>query len=137
MRRKRSLPSEEEPEDPLINLTPLIDVVFVVLITFMVVAPVLDIDRIELASSSASHAKQEPSATPFSITVRENNSIWVEGEAIALADLTIWLQKKRRLNPLSIPKLIQDQRAQFGTYQAVKNLCEEVGFQEMELVLRP
>lgn len=38
-------------EEPTVNLTPLIDVVFVILIMFIVIAPLLDLDRIELAQA--------------------------------------------------------------------------------------
>jgi biopolymer transport protein ExbD len=54
MRKKRvsSLFSNAESDEPLINLTPLIDVVFVVLIIFILIAPMLEIDRVKLATSS-------------------------------------------------------------------------------------
>ena len=43
-----------DDEEPLINLTPLIDVVFVVLIMFIVIAPMLEVERVELASAGES-----------------------------------------------------------------------------------
>ncbi|MBM3184115.1 MAG: hypothetical protein FJZ64_02270, partial [Chlamydiae bacterium] len=54
--RKRPLQllEEEGNEEPLVNLTPLIDVVFVVLISFMLIAPILDIDSLTLAPSGPS-----------------------------------------------------------------------------------
>jgi biopolymer transport protein ExbD len=128
--------NEEEPDDsPLINLTPLIDVVFVVLITFMIIAPMLNVDTVQLASSAQGHLKQA-SSLPLAITVRADNSIWVEGHPIALSDLKIWLQKEQAQLPTAVPKLIHDRRAQFGTYQAIKNLLEECGFEEMDVVLQ-
>lgn len=39
-------------EEPAVNLTPLIDVVFVILIGFIIIAPLLEIDRIDLAEAS-------------------------------------------------------------------------------------
>lgn len=64
MRRKfRSLPDDDSVEEPLINLTPLIDVVFVVLITFMLIAPVLDIDSVDLATSGGTEKKRSPNRT--------------------------------------------------------------------------
>ena len=59
MRRGRlSLAREEGSEELHINLTPLIDVVFVLLIMFIVIAPLLELDRIQLASSAGKAIKE-------------------------------------------------------------------------------
>ena len=50
-RRNRPRNSESVLEENLINLTPLIDVVFVILIVFILVAPMLDTDEIVLPGS--------------------------------------------------------------------------------------
>ena len=55
---KRHDPDDDLPEEPLINLTPLIDVVFVVLIAFMLIAPVLEIDKVDLAVSGTEKKKK-------------------------------------------------------------------------------
>ena len=52
-RRKRST-TTKAIEEPIINLMPLIDVVFVVLVMFIVIAPMINIDRIELAEGAPS-----------------------------------------------------------------------------------
>jgi biopolymer transport protein ExbD len=139
MARKRTVSIEDEPfDEPLINLTPLIDVVFVVLITFMIIAPVLDIDRVQLAPGPTARTKEKlASPEPLTITVRADNTIWVEGRPIALSDLGKWLQREKIRHPRAVPKLIHDSRAQFGTYQSVKNSVEACGFEEMDVVLRP
>jgi len=141
MGRQNIFPSDEDPfDEPLINLTPLIDVVFVVLITFMIVAPVLDIDRVQLAPGPLSHSKDRPtmqSTQPLTITVHADNTIWVDRRQIAMRDLRPWLQSEKTRHPRSVPKLIHDSRAQFGTYQSVKNIVEACGFDEMDVILQP
>jgi biopolymer transport protein ExbD len=140
MGRSHSRFPEEEPfDEPLINLTPLIDVVFVVLISFMIIAPVLDTDRVQLAPGAA-HAKNplsNQSGETLTITVHADNSIWVDHRRTTLSDLEKWLQKEKKIHPRSIPKLIHDSRAQFGTYQSVKNRIEACGFEEMDVILQP
>ena len=137
MRRRRSLLAEEgESEEPLINLTPLIDVVFVVLITFMLIAPVLDIDLVELAPGSASHQK-EASTSPLTISVRSDNSIWFRGKPIHLDELERALKQAKLQYPEYIPQVIPDKQAHFGTFQAVKNTLELCGFSQMDVVLQP
>lgn len=130
---------EDPPEEPLINLTPLIDVVFVVLISFMIIAPVLDIDRVQLALGLPSKTKnsQLQSSPPLTIVVHADNSIWVEHRKISLQNLKKWLEIEKKKHPNAIPKLVHDSRAQFGTYQSVKNTVESCGFEEMDVILQP
>ena len=50
MRQKRHFSYQEiSSEENLVNLTPLIDVVFVVLILFILIAPMVEADRVQLS----------------------------------------------------------------------------------------
>lgn len=137
MRKRFRYQLDDTPIDkPLINLTPLIDVVFVVLITFMLIAPVLDIDSIDLAQSKPQETKEiQPSS--ISITVQADNSIWFHGTKLTISQLAARLKEEKKRNPHAIPQLMHDQHAQFGTYQSVKNTLESIGFEQMEVVLKP
>jgi biopolymer transport protein ExbD len=135
-RRFPSLPDEEVLDEPLINLTPLIDVVFVVLITFMLIAPVLDMDSVDLATSDGSE-KKELQTGPISISVHADNSIWFQGQKWTLAQLETRLREEKKRHPRATPQLIHDKQAQFGTYQSVKNTLERLGFEQMDVILKP
>ena len=52
MRRRVKVRHHEEPE---VNLTPLIDIVFVILIVFIVIAPLLQIEQVQLADASSTN----------------------------------------------------------------------------------
>lgn len=127
-------------EEPQINLTALIDVVFVILIMFILIAPLLEIDRIELAEA-AKHAPEKTlsvqEASPLSIHVQRNNAVLVNKEPVPLAKLSDKLKKAKILFPKARPQLFHDRKAEFGTYQAVKNALEEAGFPEVDIVLKP
>lgn len=139
--RKRPLllPDEDSVEEPLVNLTPLIDVVFVVLISFMLIAPLLDIDSLTLAPSGPSSKKEVIPIvnSPLAISIRADNSIWFQGQKISLQDLEkrLLLEKKKR--PLEIPQMIPDAHSHFETYQQVKNVLETCGFEQLDIVLKP
>jgi biopolymer transport protein ExbD len=139
MRRSRQLKEEEPVEEPLINLTPLIDVVFVVLISFMLIAPVLNLDHVELASSGPNAQKEQTSSQTASLTihVKEDNTIWFQGQALSAKKLEEKLKIEKKRNPNQTPQVLQDHRAQFGTYQTVKNTLEICGFDQMDIVLKP
>ncbi len=127
-------------EEPAVNLTPLIDVVFVILIMFIVVAPMLELDRVELADTS--YAPQEKSisvqeASPIAIHVRQDNTILIEGRAVTFSQLADYLKQAKVRYPNAKPQLFHDKNANFGTYQAIKNAAEAAGFQQMDVVLKP
>jgi biopolymer transport protein ExbD len=125
-------------EEPHVNLTPLIDVVFVLLIGFMIIAPLLQVDEVELAKSSAGNPRsgaQNPS--PITIHVHPDNTIWWEKSAVTLPQLTLLLQESKKKYPHATPQLFHDKKGYFGTYQEVKNVLEACGFERVDVILQP
>lgn len=139
MRQRRFSIDEEPIEEPLVNLTPLIDVVFVVLIAFMLIAPLLEVDTVDLAVGSVEKKKEAlaPEATPLSIIVRADNTIWMKGRRFSMEELEQTLLAEKKIHPGKIPQVIHDRNASFGTYQSVKNIMEKCGFEQMDVVLKP
>lgn len=136
--RRRLLHStdEESLEEPLINLTPLIDVVFVVLIAFMLIAPVLDLDLVQLAPGGKGN-KMESTNSILAITLKADNTIWYRQKKVNITELEQLLKIAKKQNPSQIPQLIPDKQAQFGAYQSIKNVLESCGFDQMDIVLQP
>lgn len=136
MRRRRSIAFEETDEESFINLTPLIDVVFVLLITFILLAPMLEIDSIHLANTS-SLMKKGASESPLTISIRSDQSIWFRGKSISLCELTSCLKSEKSRFQGTSPQVMIDKRASFGMYQDVKNALEACGFEQMDILLQP
>jgi len=119
-------------EEATINLTPLIDVVFVVLILFILITPMLEFERIELAT--ANHVQyQQPERGELIIRVEANDVVWYRGREVTLNQLEKELSELFSFGQISVPQLIQDQRASFGAYQRVKNVIEKVGFEQLDV----
>lgn len=131
--RKRSI------EEPTVNLTPLIDVVFVILIGFIIIAPLLELDRVELASSSKAKGAKEASIQegPIAIHVHSDNTLWYKNQRMTLPTLEKKLKEERLRYPKATPQLFHDKKGSFGTYQSVKNVLEEAGFDHVDIVLQP
>ncbi len=136
--KRRVLFRENSDEAELINLTPLLDVLFLILVFFILIAPLLDFDRLQLAASSDNI--QELSAlndsSQIKIYVQKDNSLWLGTHSISFSDLKIALSQYYLGNPHEIPQLYQDKDASFGTYQKIKNLVESIGFEELDVVLK-
>jgi biopolymer transport protein ExbD len=123
-----------------INLTPLIDVCFVILIMFIVVAPILEMEKVQLASGPPIDAKsllplQEKSA--INIYVHADDSITINQVPVSESQLTTMLSWAKQKNSAARPQLYHDKNARFGTYQKVKNAAEAAGFNEIDLILKP
>lgn len=140
MSRRSKGYKEGEGGDAEINLTALIDVVFVVLIVFIIIAPMLEFERISLANSGDSELKKQVSLhekSHIAVLVKADNSTWVNGRQVNSLHLKQALLDAKLANPKAIPQLFHDKAASFGTYQFVKNTLEAAGFEEMDLVLKP
>ena len=129
-----------ECQEPVINITPLIDVVFVVLIAFIMVAPLLDRDQVQLAPGAnvPSHIPLSmKESSPIQIHVRGDDTILVRGTITTIDELLHKLLIAKQQFPSARPQVFHDKRARFGTYQALKNSLEQAGFEEMDIVLSP
>lgn len=115
--------SSQVEEEPSVNLTPLIDVVFVILIMFILVAPMLEMEKIELADASLSpkdsqaYFKEE---SLLSIQVFADDAIELNKIPVSEGRLLDLLKEAKRRQPELVPQLFHDRRATFGTYQAEK-----------------
>jgi biopolymer transport protein ExbD len=130
----------KEFEEPVINLTPLIDVVFVILIMFIVIAPLLELDKVELAegpSAMGNAARGAQETSPIAIHVHRDDTIWYNDQVVAVSELVPLLKEAKRRHPNVTPQLFHDKFAKFGTYQSVKNAAEAAGFQQMDIILKP
>jgi biopolymer transport protein ExbD len=126
------------PDGELINLTPLLDVLFVVLIMFILIAPLLDLDRIQLAESSENKAEfvTLKSNHPIKLYVHSDSSIYLGKHALSLEKLDSTMHEFYRMYPEEIPELYIDKETHFGTYQKIKNILEETGFKELDIILK-
>lgn len=136
---KRRFKKFEDNDEPIVNLTPLIDIVFTILIMFLVIAPLLELDKVELADGSGrlDEGFSVREASKVAIHVHRNNTIWVDQKQIALANLPQVLEKKKKEYPKVRPQLYHDKQAHFGTYQSVKNAAQQAGFDELDVILMP
>ena len=138
--RKRTLNRSSEIEEAAINLTPLIDIVMVVLIIFIIIAPMLELDRVNLAHAPSGPEKiiaLTPEKGEITIHVHADNSVWLNGKKVEIEALVPLLQEIHKKQPGRTPQLFHDKNAYFGTYQNVKNAVEVSGFDQLDVILKP
>lgn len=116
-----------------INMTPFIDVMLVLLIIFMVAAPLATVDvPIDLPVSSA---KEQPRPeTPVFLTIRADLSLALGETAINSANLSAKLDQATEGNKDSRLFLRADKTVDYGDLMTVMNDLRAAGYLKVALV---
>ncbi|MDO8546793.1 MAG: biopolymer transporter ExbD [Nitrospirales bacterium] len=118
-----------------INIVPLVDVVLVLLVIFMVTAPMLyrGMD-INLPRSSSNTIKPEERVV---LTVERDRRVYVDKELIPLAQLLQKMDALRRKNPDVSVFLRADQDVPYGTVVQVMDSVKKAGIVKLGMVTDP
>ncbi len=116
-----------------INVTPLVDVVLVLLIIFMVVAPQMEAGvAVDLPSiMNPDLGKNE--VEPTTLTLTPGGTLFVEKEEVAAADVLARLEKLHAEKPEARLVLKADKRIEYGKVRALFKSCQTVGFPGVSL----
>ena len=118
-----------------INVTPLVDVMLVLLIIFMITAPMMTTGlEVDLPKTKAGELKAEK---PLLITVTARGKIFIGKKEIPLARLSAWLTEARRKGLLREVNLKADRRCPYGVVAKVLAEIQAVGITNIGLVTEP
>src|SRR6056300_237138 len=78
----RKIAKQQEPDSAEIDLTPMLDVVFIMLIFFIVVASFLKEAGIEMNRPESNQNPPESDATSIVVTITGDDQIWMENRRI-------------------------------------------------------
>ena len=116
-----------------INVTPFIDVILVLLIIFMVAAPLSTVDMpVDLPTSSA--AVQPRTDTPLFLTVKADLSLAIGDEAVAREALAVALTRATNADTKTRIFLRADKTVPYGTLMEVMDSLRAAGFLKVALV---
>ena len=118
-----------------INVIPLVDVVLVLLVIFMVTAPMLHRGMdISLPSSKSNTIKAEERLV---ITVQRDQKLFLGNDAIGLVDLRSTLREAKENNPEVSVYLRADRTVPYGTVVQVMDEIKEANIDKMGMVTSP
>jgi biopolymer transport protein TolR len=135
MRRRRSQPHEPpfRPR-PVMNVTPLVDVVLVLLIIFMVVIPALQQGmQIELAGILNVDADSESKGQPFALSITRDHQVYFEEEPVSYAALEAKLRAAIKQQPNRRVVVRADKAAEYTKVRAIYRAVQQVGFAGVSL----
>ncbi len=118
-----------------INITPLVDVVLVLLIIFMITAPVLQ-SSIEVNLPQTKAAKTSPEQLVV-ITITKKQLLYIDNDPVKLDQLGD-LVKQKTYGLTSQPIYLRaDETVPYGTLALVLDTLKQSGFDNAQLVTQP
>ncbi|HLY56951.1 MAG TPA: protein TolR [Stellaceae bacterium] len=116
-----------------INVTPMVDVMLVLLIVFMVAAPLLTVGvPVDLPKSNAPAINENKE--PLVITVNSDGDIFVQEMKIDTDSLVAKLQAITNNNPDAVIYVRGDKAINYGRVMEVMGLIASAGFTKVSLV---
>lgn len=118
-----------------INVIPLVDVVLVLLVIFMVTAPMLHrgLD-VNLPTSAANNIKAEERLV---VTIQKDHSLSLGNDPISLVALRSRLQNAKASNPLVSVYLRADQTVPYGTVVQIMDEVKVAKIERLGMVTGP
>jgi len=121
-RRSRTVIEEEDTE---LNMTPMLDVVFILLIFFIVTSvfvktPGIDPDR----PDASTDVKWDPTII---IAVNSNNEVWIDKRPYDINEVRPIILSMRDENPKAQGEIIGDRAAAVGTIMEVQAMMADMG----------
>ena len=129
----RTRHEDELAEDHEINVTPFIDVMLVLLIIFMVAAPLATVDvPVDLPASTA--PPQPKPDKPLYLTIRADRSLVLGSDEVSLANLPGALKTASQDDTQQRIFLRADKSVNYATLMQTMNKLREAGYLKIALV---
>ena len=123
MARKHAHPEEAE-----INITPMLDIVFIMLIFFIVTTSFTKETGVTIIKPMAEQAVELRSGTIL-IAVRSNDDIWMAGRQIELREVRQIVERAKAENPEGSVVVVADRGSRIGTLARVVDQVRLAGIQ--------
>ena len=124
MPRKKIFKSEEDNSE--INISPLLDMVFILLIFFVVTSTFVRETGVEVNKPKASSASQIKDKI-LKMAITREGAVHIHEKQVGLDELETILKREVTQNPLVKAIIVADEKAYMETLVAVLDRCNSVG----------
>lgn len=119
-----------------INITPLVDVMLVLLIVFIVTAPLLtNTVKVNLPKAAPTQVTEQTKAVV--ISVNPAGEVFLDQDKIALEIFEEEIQRRKALNPQLALNLNADETVPYGTVVKLLAGIERVGVEKLSVITEP
>jgi biopolymer transport protein ExbD/biopolymer transport protein TolR len=130
----RSLSRSKYRPAPVMNVTPLVDVVLVLLIIFMVVIPAMEKSaQVDLPSIFNVDPEAKSKTDPFTLSLTKDGSMYFEQDKLDESTFLTTLKTAQEREPSRRLVLRADHKAHYGDVRKLFKVCQEVGFPGVSL----
>jgi biopolymer transport protein ExbD/biopolymer transport protein TolR len=130
----RSLSRSKYRPAPAMNVTPLVDVVLVLLIIFMVVIPAMEKSaQVDLPSIFNVDPEAKSKTDPFTLSLTTDGSMYFEQDKLDPDGFMNTLKTAQEREPSRRLVLRADHKAHYGDVRKLFKICQEVGFPGVSL----
>jgi biopolymer transport protein ExbD len=116
-----------------INVTPLVDVVLVLLIIFMVITPMIARGVAVELPVTTHHDKKADDNKDLVVSVTADGDVYLGADKIALDRLATAVQEERRRNPDKGIFLKADRRAKYGVARRAMEAVHRAGVADVQI----
>jgi len=116
-----------------INLTPLVDVVLVLLIIFMVVTPMIASGVQVDLPKTVNHFKKPDDGKDIIISVTKEKTVYMMANAVRKEDIPRRVEEERRKQPEKTVFVKGDSRTTYGAVREVMELVHKAGIEDVML----
>ncbi|HEY3175409.1 MAG TPA: biopolymer transporter ExbD [Candidatus Polarisedimenticolia bacterium] len=120
-----------------INVTPLVDVVLVLLIIFMVVAPQMRPGPEVNLPTTEKPREQGDARDRILVTIDQVGGLWIEDQPVAIEDFGEGLRTAAGAKSITKVVIQGDARLHFGEVRQAMLAIEEAGFSGVALIAKP
>ena len=129
-------PSSRRASLAEINVTPLVDVMLVLLIIFMITAPMLQ-HEVEVNLPEVTNKPRTPSEDQLVLTVTKEGSVFLNSTAYTLESLRTRLQALSQARPDQEMFLSADAEVPYGTVVQVMDAVKKAGILRLGMITQP
>ena len=118
-----------------INVTPLVDVMLVLLIVFMITAPMLTVGvQVDLPQTKANQLNSD--ADPLIITMNKNREIFIQDAIVSAEDLIPRLKAISKVNSKTRIFVRGDNLLPYGEVIEIMGKIQSAGYEKVALVAK-
>ena len=119
-----------------INVTPFVDVMLVLVVIFMVTAPIIQ-EGVEVNLPHAKASPVEAEEQPLIVTISRDNRIYLNDNPMNLGELEMKLRAIRNLDSRKSVYLRADRDVQYGTVIEAIGEIKAAGIQKLGMIAIP
>jgi biopolymer transport protein TolR len=124
-----------------INVVPYIDVMLVLLVIFMVTAPLIHLGQIELPQVGKA---SDPPVQPLEVSIRRDQSLWLRDRArsmeerrVTREELLAAIRHKQQQNPAQAVVIAADKDVRYEAVLEVMDMLQQNQVSRVGLLARP